>query len=92
MNIKPLRDNIVIIPKEADEKTKTDTGIYLPDTASNENEKPQMGEVVAVGDSDDISVSKSDLVIYNKYSGTEVSVDGKEYLIVKNEDILAIVK
>ncbi len=92
MKIQPLRDNVVIAPEKEEEKNKTETGIYLPETADTGNEKPQIGEVVAVGDSDKITVNKGDKVIYNKYSGTEVSIDNTDYLIVKNEDILAVIK
>ena len=92
MKIQPLKDNVVIAPEKREEKNKTETGIYLPETAENDNEKPQIGEVVAVGDSEKIAVAEGDKVIYNKYSGTEVSVDNNDYLIVKNDDILAIIK
>ena len=92
MKIQPLKDNVVIAPKKEEEKNKTEAGIYLPETAESDNEKPQIGEVIAVGDSKKIRVAKGDNVIYNKYSGTEVSVDNKDYLIVKNDDILAIIK
>lgn len=91
MNIKPLRDNVVISPEKKSEKSKTDTGIYLPESSINENEKPQMGKVVAVGDSKEINVKKGERVIYGRYSGTEVLVGEETYLIVKNEDILAVV-
>jgi chaperonin GroES len=94
MKIKPLADRVVIEPLEADEKTSG--GIYLPDTAK---EKPQMGKVVAVGsgkttDSGEIvklEVKAGDKVLYGKYSGTDVTFDGKDYLIVRESDILAIV-
>jgi len=92
MKIQPLKDNIVIAPEKESEKDKTKTGIYLPETAEVGNEKPQIGKVVAVGDSKKIVVKKGDEVIYNKYSGTEVTVENEEYLIVKNEDVLAVVK
>ncbi len=91
MNIKPLRDNVVIAPEKKSEKSKTDTGIYLPESSIDENEKPQMGKVVAVGESTKIIVKKGEKVIFNKYSGTEVLVGDETYLIVKNEDILAVV-
>ncbi|KKP64051.1 MAG: 10 kDa chaperonin [Candidatus Moranbacteria bacterium GW2011_GWF2_34_56] len=74
MNIKPLRDNVVIAPEKKSEKSKTDTGIYLPESSINENEKPQMGKVVAVGESKEINVKKGERVIYSRYSGTEVLV------------------
>lgn len=89
-NIKPLGENVLIMIEKAEEKKKTDSGIFLPESASKE--KPQIGKVVAVGESEKIKVKKNQKVIYSKYSGTEVSVDGEEMLIVKNEDILAIVE
>ena len=92
MNIQPLRDNVVISPEKETEKGKTETGIYLPETADTGNEKPQIGKVVAVGDSKKVIVKKGEKVIYNKYSGTEVSINNEDYLIVKNEDVLAIIK
>ena len=85
--IKPLADRVVIEPKEAE--TKTASGIYLPDTAK---EKPQQGTVVAAGPGkkdEPMEVKVGDVVLYGKYSGTEVTVDDKKYLIVKQSDILA---
>ena len=94
MNIKPLADRIVIKMTEAEETTKS--GIIL---AGNAKEKPQVAEVVAVGpggcvDGKEVTmlVSVGDKVIYSKYSGTEVELDGEEYLVVKQNDILAIIK
>jgi chaperonin GroES len=86
--IKPLADRVLIEPKEAE--TKTASGIYLPDTAK---EKPQQGTVLAVGPGkkdEPMEVKVGDAVLYGKYSGTEVTVDEKKYLIVKQSDILAI--
>lgn len=91
MNIQPLGDNVVITPEKKSEKTKTESGIYLPESATNENERPQMGKVVAVGDSEKITFKKGQKVIYSRYSGTEVVMDGTTYLIVKNDDVLAVV-
>lgn len=85
--VQPLGENILIKPEK--QAKKTDSGIYLPDTASEK--QPQEGKVVAVGESEDIQLKKNQRVIFRKYSGTEVNVDGEEYLIVKNEDILAII-
>jgi chaperonin GroES len=93
MNVKPLADRIIIRPLEAEQKTAG--GIIIPDNAK---EKPQKGEVVAVGPgkvSDggqkiDMSLKNGDKVLYGKYSGTEVSIDGQEYLIMKESDVLAI--
>jgi chaperonin GroES len=94
MKIKPLADRVVIKPAPAEEKTKG--GIILPDTAK---EKPVGGEVVAVGPgkiADDgkkvtMEVKVGDKVLYGKYSGTEVTVEGEEYLIMREADIFAIV-
>ena len=94
MKIKPLADRVVIKPLESIEKTKG--GIYVPDTAK---EKPQEGKVMAVGTgrtTEDGKVVKLDLkvgdkVLYGKYAGTEVTVDGEEYLIVRESDVLAII-
>ena len=96
MNFQPLGDRIIIKPLEPENKTRG--GIVLPDTVK---EKPQEGKVVAVGkgkvlDNGTIQkpeVKEGDVVLYGKYSGTEVTTkDGEEYLIVREEDILAIVK
>ena len=86
--IKPLSDRVVIEPQEA--VTKTASGIYIPDTAK---EKPQQGAVVAVGPGkkdEPMEVKVGDIVLYGKYSGTEVTVEEKKYLIVRQSDILAV--
>ena len=86
--IRPLADRVVIEPKAAE--TQTASGLYIPDTAK---EKPQQGTVVAVGPGkkdEPMEVKVGDVVIYGKYAGTEVSVEGKDYLIMKQADILAI--
>jgi chaperonin GroES len=93
--VQPLGDRVLLKVLEAEEKTKG--GIVLPDTAK---EKPQQGEIVAVGKGKPtesgkvapLEVKPGDKVLYGKYSGTEISVDGDEFLILKEEDILAIVK
>jgi len=93
MKIKPLGDRVLIKPCKEEEKTKG--GILLPDTAK---EKPQRGEVVAVGEgkkSDDgkivsLTVKNGDKVLYGKYSGTEIGVEGEDYLIMREDDIVAI--
>ena len=85
--IKPLADRVLIEPKEAE--TKTASGIYIPDTAK---EKPQQGTVLAAGPGkkdEPMEVKVGDQVLYGKYSGTEVTVEDKKYLIVKQSDILA---
>ena len=89
VNIKPLADRVIIQPAAAEEKTAS--GIIIPDTAK---EKPQKGSVVAVGDGkkdEPITVKVGDNVLYGKYAGTEITVDGKEYLIMRESDIFAIV-
>lgn len=86
--ITPLGENVLIAPLE--KETKTASGIYLPDTASEE--KPHEGKVKAIGSSEKIQVKKGQSVIYNQYSGTEVKIANKDYLIVKTEDILAIIE
>ena len=87
--IKPLADRVVIEPQEA--QTKTASGLYIPDTAK---EKPQQGTIVAAGPGkkdEPMEVKVGDVVLYGKYAGTEVTVDEKKYLIVKQSDILAII-
>ena len=86
--VAPLGENVLVKPEKADKKT--DFGIYLPDSSSEE--KPQQGRVIEVGESDKIKVKKNQKVIYARYSGTEIKIDNEDYLIVKNEDILAVVK
>jgi chaperonin GroES len=89
VKIKPLADRVVVKPLEAMEKTVS--GIIIPDSAK---EKPQRGTVVAAGPGtkdDKMEVKVGDVVLYGKYSGTEISIDGKDYLIMKQTDILAIV-
>ena len=88
MKVKPLADRVLVEPKEAE--TKTASGLYIPDTAK---EKPQEGKVIAAGPGkkdEPMEVKVGDEVIYGKYAGTEVTVEGKKYLIVKQSDILAI--
>ena len=94
MNVKPLADRVLVKPLEAQEEKKG--GIIIPDTAK---EKPQQGEVIEIGPgrtTDDgkkvtMEVKKGDKVLYGKYSGTEVTIEGVEYLILRESDILAIV-
>jgi chaperonin GroES len=94
MNIKPLADRVVVKPIEEEEKKQG--GIIIPDTAK---EKPQKGEVVAVGPGkvDDngkrvpMEVKVGDKVLFGKYAGTEVEIDGEQYLIMRESDILAII-
>ncbi|NNF18995.1 MAG: co-chaperone GroES [Flavobacteriaceae bacterium] len=89
VNIKPLADRVLIEPMAAE--TKTASGLYIPDTAK---EKPQQGKVVAVGPGtkdEQVTVKVGDTVLYGKYSGTELKLDGTDYLMMRESDILAII-
>jgi len=94
MNLKPLGDRVVVKASEAEEQTKS--GLFIPDTAK---EKPQKGVVIAVGEGKyredgtrvPVDVKVDDVVIYGKYGGTEVKVDGEDYLILRADDIYAVV-
>ena len=89
LKIKPLADRVLVEPLEAE--TKTASGIIIPDTAK---EKPQKGNVVAVGAGTKenlVTLKVGETVLYGKYSGTELKLDGKDYLIMRESDILAIV-
>ena len=88
MNIKPLADRVLVRPAAAEEKTVS--GIIIPDTA---NEKPLKGEVIAVGKGtkdEEMVVKEGDKVLYGKYAGTEIEIEGAEHLIMRQSDILAI--
>jgi chaperonin GroES len=92
--IKPLGDRVVVRPKPAEEKT--DSGLYIPDSAK---EKPQKGTVVAIGpgrvengNQIDLTVEEGDEVLYGKYAGTEVTIDGEDMLIMRENDIFGIVE
>ncbi len=89
VNIKPLADRVLIEPSPAEEKTAG--GIIIPDTAK---EKPQRGTVVAAGPGkkdEPMTVKSGDVVLYGKYAGTEINVDGNDFLIMRESDILAII-
>lgn len=88
MNIKPLADRVLVKPAEAEQKTIS--GIIIPDSAK---EKPLKGEVLAVGNGtkeEEMIVAVGNNVLYGKYAGTEITVDGKDYLIMRESDIFAI--
>ncbi|HHV94288.1 MAG TPA: co-chaperone GroES [Firmicutes bacterium] len=94
MKVRPLADRVIVKPIEAEERTKS--GIVLPDTAK---EKPQEGEVIAVGPGryEDgklipMNVKQGDRVLFAKYAGTEIKIDGEEYLIMRESDILGIIE
>ena len=89
LNIKPLADRVLIEPVAAE--TKTASGIIIPDNAK---EKPQQGKVMAIGNGtkdEPMTVKVGDKVLYGKYAGTELKLEGKDYLIMRESDILAIV-
>lgn len=95
MSLKPLNDRVLVKRVESEEKTAG--GLYIPDTAK---EKPSRGEVIAVGSgkhAEDgkliaMTVKKGDMVLFNKYAGTEVKLDGEEHLVMREDDILAIIE
>ncbi|QEM69223.1 co-chaperone GroES [Geobacter sp. FeAm09] len=95
MSLRPLQDRILV--KRVEEETRTAGGLFIPETAK---EKPQRGEIVAAGNgkkTEDgkvlpLDVKVGDKVLFGKYSGTEIKVDGEEYLIMREDDILAIVE
>lgn len=90
MNIKPLADRVLIAPVKAEEKIG---GIIIPDTASKE--KPIRGEVIAVGGGtkdEEMILKAGDQVLYGKYAGTEVELDGEKYLIMRQSDVLAVLE
>ena len=89
LKIKPLADRVIIEPAAAEEKTAS--GIIIPDTAK---EKPQKGTVLAAGPGkkdEPMTLKAGDVVLYGKYSGTEINIDGKNYLIMRESDVLAII-
>ncbi|MFL5728156.1 MAG: co-chaperone GroES [Cytophagaceae bacterium] len=88
LSIKPLADRVLVEPAPAEQKTAS--GIIIPDTAK---EKPQKGSIIAVGTGkkdEPLTVKVGDTVLYGKYSGTEITVEGKEYLIMRESDIFAV--
>ena len=97
MNLKPLGDRVIIEPAREGKEGKTKSGLYVPETANKE--RPEQGTVIAVGPGKyseecgkiPMSVKKGDKVLFTKYGPNEIKVEGKEYLIAKEEDILAII-
>ena len=89
MNIKPLADRVLVLPAQAEEKVG---GIIIPDTAK---EKPQHGTIVAAGNvtkDEEMILKEGDEVLYGKYSGTELEIEGTKYLIMRQSDVLAVVQ
>jgi chaperonin GroES len=95
MNLRPLQDRIIV--KRVEEETKTAGGLFIPETAK---EKPQRGEIVAAGNgkkTEDgkvlpLDVKVGDVVLFGKYAGTEIKVDGDDYLMMREDDLLAVVQ
>ncbi|MDD5284475.1 MAG: co-chaperone GroES [Desulfuromonadaceae bacterium] len=95
MNLRPLQDRIIV--KRVEEETKTAGGLFIPETAK---EKPQRGKIVAAGNGKKteegkvlpLDVKVGDVVLFGKYAGTEVKVDGEEYLMMREDDLLAVVE
>lgn len=87
MNVKPLGENVLIHPEKPEQKTSA--GIYLPDTASQE--RSQIGKVIAIGESDKIKVKTGQKVVFKRYGGEEIKIEGEEYLIANYKDILAVI-
>jgi chaperonin GroES len=83
-NLQPLGSRVVIKPLE--QETRTASGLYIPEVAK---EKPQTGEVIAIGEDEEIKVKVGDKILYAKYSGTEFKLDGQDYLLMEYNDILA---
>jgi len=87
IKLQTLGTRVLVLPLE--QENKTSSGLYLPETAK---EKPQMGEVIAIGDDEDIKLKVGDKVLFAKYSGTEFKMDGKEYILFDANDVLAKIK
>ena len=88
IDVKPLGENILIHPEKPEQKTSA--GIYLPDTASQE--RSQIGKVMAIGESDKIKIKTGQKVVFKRYGGEEIKIEGEEYLIANYKDILAVIK
>ncbi|HPN96346.1 MAG TPA: co-chaperone GroES [Candidatus Moranbacteria bacterium] len=86
--IRPLGENVLV--ETVKEQTKTKSGLVLPETATPD--RPQQGKVIGIGDSNKIKVKKGQKIIFAKYSGSEIKIEEKDYIILKNEDILAVVE
>ncbi len=87
MQVKPLGDRVLV--KLVEEQERTQSGIYIPDTAKD---KPQTGLIVAVGDGEDIKVKEGQRVLFAKFAGTEIKISNEEHLILSTDDILAVVE
>lgn len=86
--IKPLGENVLV--KAIKEQVKNKAGLVLPDSATPE--RPQQGKVIAVGDSEKIKVKKNQTIIFNRYAGAEIKMQEEDYLLMKNDDILAVIE
>lgn len=86
--VRPLGENVLISPEKPEQKTSS--GLYLPETANQE--RPQLGKVMAIGESDKIKVKTGKRVIFRRYGGEEVKIDGEDYMVTNYKDILAVVE
>ncbi len=86
-NVRPLGENVLVAPQQPERQTSA--GIYLPEDASGE--RPQQGTVIAIGESEKITVKKGQTVIYARYGGSEVKIDGEDYLVIPAKDLLAVI-
>lgn len=87
VNVRPLGENILVFPEKPEKKTNS--GIFLPETTTGE--RPQQGMVIALGESEKIRVTAGEKVIYTRYGGSEVKIDGDEYIVLNYKDILAVI-
>lgn len=87
-NVRPLGENVLVLPDKPEKKT--DSGIYLPESAGEKRQ--QQGKVIAVGESEKIKVKSGERVIYSPYGGSEVKIDGVEYIILNHKELLAVIQ
>ncbi len=96
MQIRPLNDNVAVKYVEKEQKEETEGGIVLPDTAKDDDKKPQQGKIIAlgnqVGKEVDIDLKVGDLVVFDKYAGSKVNIEDEEYVILNIEDVLAVLE
>ena len=93
MNIKPLNEKVAVkFIKEEPEEEKTESGIVIPDTAKEEEKKPQQGEIIAIGDECEAPIEIGDTVVFDKYAGSNINIDEEEFVILDIDDVLAILE
>ena len=96
MQIRPLNDKVAVQYVKVEKEEKTESGIVLPDTAKEDEKKPQQGDVVAIGnkvnEENDIDLNVGDRVVFDKYAGSKVNLDDEEYVVLSIEDVLAVIE